>query len=78
MALEEDLSEPARLLLLVSLLAKDRLISHNGEAWGVQNRHKQKKWNPKYTLRQIAAAAVYQLVLYVGYLHDRCVWQRQG
>lgn len=43
MALEEDLSEPARLLLLVSLLAKDRLISHNGEAWGVQNRHKQKK-----------------------------------
>lgn len=28
---EQELSEPARLLLLVSLLAKDRLISHNGE-----------------------------------------------
>lgn len=31
MALDLDLSEPARLLLLVSLLAKDQLISHNGE-----------------------------------------------
>lgn len=28
---EMELSEPARLLLLASLLAKDGLISHNGE-----------------------------------------------
>lgn len=31
MNIDSELSEPARLLLLVSLLAKDRLISHNGE-----------------------------------------------
>lgn len=31
MAAEIELSEPARLLLLASLLAKDGLISHNGE-----------------------------------------------
>lgn len=31
MAVEMELSEPARLLLLASLLAKDGLISHNGE-----------------------------------------------
>lgn len=31
MAVETELSEQAKLLLLVSLLAKDRLISHNGE-----------------------------------------------
>lgn len=29
---EMELSEPARLLLLASLLAKDGLISHNGES----------------------------------------------
>ena len=41
--MENDLSEPARLLLLVSLLAKDRLISHNGGALQTENLRVDKK-----------------------------------
>lgn len=39
MAAETELSEPAKLLLLASLLAKDGLISHNGELLATLLRH---------------------------------------